>query len=173
MSQAKLRALIFGSWVLFWLVSTAIVLYAATQPDIDRRDIMPALLSVTGIWIPPLSCLASFWFPEQERTKALKVSVTTERVFAAITLTATYLIFVLVIIAWQIFIYDRPGSFDEKGVSFLEQIGDAVRLALVASPIALAPINWLTGGRGGAPRAPRGARRQADESGRNPSVAAQ
>jgi hypothetical protein len=147
MSQSKLRVLIFALWILFWLVSTALVLFASSFPQIDRRDVMPALLSITGIWIPPLSCLASFWFPEQERLKATTKKVTGERAFAALVLSVTYLTFVLIIIAWQGFVYNSPSSFDEKSGSFLEQIGDAVRLSLVVSPIALAPINWLTGGR--------------------------
>jgi hypothetical protein len=153
MSQSRLRIIVFCLWLSFWVVSTVLLMTApwirnTPVPIIPRGEIRSAILSITGIWVPALSCLASFWFPSEERRKARKVNVTRDKVFAALTLTSLYLVFVLALLIYAIFLidYNASSAVLAEGTSFLEQIDGSVKLGLVVSPIALAPINWLTGG---------------------------
>ena len=151
MIQARLRMVIFGMWMLFWIVSTTLVFLSPwLRPDkaIDPGELGSVLLTLTGIWLPPLSCLASFWFPQSEMKRAQEVQVEKERVWAALLLTGVYLAFVMFLIAWPTYIIDyNTGSVElPEGSSFLERMAESVKIALVVSPIALAPINWLTGG---------------------------
>jgi hypothetical protein len=152
MTQARLRMIVFLLWVSFWVVSTILLLLAPwlrTDKAIVPEQIKSAILSITVIWIPAVSCLAAFWFPQDEQRKARRVIVTKDKVAAAITLTVTYLLFVLVLITWSVYFiaYDFHTMELPEGASFPEQLSEAVKIALVVSPVALTPINWLTGGR--------------------------
>jgi hypothetical protein len=152
-SQSQLRVTIFCLWLLFWVISTVLLFLAPTVrntgpvPLIDRSEIPSAILSVSGVWLPALSCLAAFWFPAEERKKSKHVSVPKDKVFAAVTLTSVYLVFVLVLIVWSVYLikYNDPSLTLSEGTSLLEQIDKSVKLSLVISPVALTPINWLTG----------------------------
>lgn len=149
MTQARLRLTIFRLWVGFWVVSTAVLMLAPwmrSDQAIGTEQIKPAVLSVTGIWVPVLTCLAAFWFPLDEQRQAQKRTTAREKAAGAIILTVTYLIFVLLLIIWPTYV--MPYDFDTKalpeGASFSEQISESVKIALIVSPIALAPVNWLT-----------------------------
>lgn len=152
MYQSRLRVTVFCLWLLFWVISSVLLFLApsirntGTTPVIDRGEIPSAILSISGLWVPALSCLAAFWFTTKERRKAKDVIVPRDKVFAAVTLTSIYLIFVIVLISWSVYFinYDDPSFVLSGGTSFLEQIDKGVKLALVISPVALAPINWLT-----------------------------
>lgn len=151
MTQSRLRMMIFGAWLSFWIISTLLLVMALwwrADRAIAAEAIMPAILSITGIWLPALSLLAAFWFPPDEQNKAQSVIVSGERTMAAIALTAIYLIFVLFLIVWATYVvtYDANVRDLPEGSSFAERIEQSVKLALLISPIALAPINWLTGG---------------------------
>lgn len=151
MTQARLRTVIFGLWLLLWIISTIILLVSPwLRPDraIGPEQITAAIFSVTGVWVPAITCLAAFWFPQEEQRKAQDISVTPDRVIAAIAITVTYLAFVLVLIIWSAYFvgYDYQTKQIPQGGSFQEQIDGSVKYALLISPIALAPINWLTGG---------------------------
>jgi hypothetical protein len=148
MLQARLIIYIFGLWISFWIITTVIlVLSPWVRTDIARTDILPAIFSVTGIWIPPLTCLAAFWFPQNEQRVAKLKEVTSDRVYAAIGITAVYLIFVLVLICWSVYFIEANHESPDPGtITLLGQLDQSIKIALVVSPIALAPINWLTGG---------------------------
>lgn len=152
-SQSRLRVTIFCLWLLFWVASTVLLFLAPSVtnvgpvPIIDRGEIPSAILSISGLWVPALSCLAAFWFPAEERRRSRSVNVPKDKVFAAITLTSVYLVFVLALILWSVYYikYNDPSLMLSEGTSLLEQIDKSVKLSLIVSPVALAPINWLTG----------------------------
>lgn len=148
MTQARLRMTILSLWIAFWIISTiALILSPWMREDIARTEILPAIFSISGIWIPPLTCLAAFWFPQEEQKVAKLVSATRERIYAAIGLTVSYLTFVLVLIVWSVYLIEsNQKTLDPGRVTLLGQIDESVRIALLVSPIALGPINWLTGG---------------------------
>ncbi len=151
MTQARLRIGIFTFWIGFWVISTiSLVLAPWLRLDkaINHGQIVSALLSITGIWIPPLTCLAVFWFPLEEQKRAKNTIISKDRVYAALVLTITYLVFVLMLIVWAVYLVDYYPQADELpvGASFQERLGDSVKLALLVSPLALAPVGWLTGG---------------------------
>lgn len=151
-SQSQLRVTVFCLWLLFWVISTALLFLAPAirnagpVPVIDRGEIPSAILSISGVWVPALSCLAAFWFPAEERRRSRNVSVPKDKVFAAVALTSTYLSFVLVLVVWSVYYikYNDPSLTLSEGTSLLEQIDKSVKLSLVISPVALTPINWLT-----------------------------
>lgn len=152
MTQSRLRMIVFLLWIAFWVMSTIILVLAPwlrTDKAIGPEQIKSAIFSVTVIWVPAVTCLAAFWFPLDEQKKARKIVITKDKVIAAIILTLTYLLFVLVLIAWSVFFisYDSQAMELPQGASFPEQLSEAVKIALIVSPSALAPINWLTGNR--------------------------
>ena len=160
MQQSRLRISIFTLWIGFWVVSTICLLLAPwlrKDQAINTAQIVSALLTISGIWIPALTCLASFWFPQEEQRKAKNYVVSKEKSYAALILTVTYLLFVAILIVWAIYIVDYLPQADELpvGASFQERLGDSVKMALLISPLALAPIGWLTGSR--IPSSSRGA----------------
>jgi hypothetical protein len=137
---------IFVLWISFWILSTIILLVSPfLRRDIESLDILPAIYTISGIWIPALSCLAGFWFPQQEKSKALRVTVTKEKALAALVLSGTYLAFVLVLILYStFFITANTETADAGDITLLGQLTASVKIGLVVSPIALAPISWLT-----------------------------
>jgi len=151
MTQSRLRMMIFGAWLSFWIISTLLLVMSRwwrADGAINADAIMPAILSITGIWLPALSLLAAFWFPPDEQNKSQNVVVSGERTLAAVALTVIYLVFVLFLIVWSTYIvtYDTNVENLPESSSFAARLDQSVKLALLISPIALAPINWLTGG---------------------------
>lgn len=144
--------IVFMLWLSFWVISTVILLLAPwmrADKAIGPEQIKAAVFTITVIWIPAVTCLAAFWFPQDEQRKAKRILTTRDKVIAATALTVTYLVFVLVLIIWSVYFisYDYQTMELPEGASFPEQINESVKIALVVSPVALAPINWLTGGR--------------------------
>jgi hypothetical protein len=139
---------IFGMWAAFWGVSTLIMILSPwIREDIERADILPSLLGISTIWIPPLSCLAAFWFPQAEQEKAKSIRPSKDKIYGAFGITTIYLLFVLGLIVYSTFVVQSTtGSADPRDITLLGQINQTIKLALVTSPVALAPINWLTGG---------------------------
>lgn len=148
MTQARLRLSVFGLWVTFWIVSTVVMFVSPwLRHDIERADILPAVFAIAAIWIPPLSCLAAFWFPRETQAKAGRTRASKDKIAGALAITATYLLFVLGLIVYSTFFVranletENPGS-----ITLLGQLNESIKIALLVSPVALAPINWLTGG---------------------------
>jgi hypothetical protein len=150
MKLADLRINIFRLWIAFWILSTlglVVSPWARTDKAIGAEQILSALLSISGIWIPPLTCLATFWFPQEEQQTARNTKATRDRVYGALTFTITYLLFVLGMVLWVIYIVDYYPESDELpvGASFQNRLDYVLKIALITSPLALAPIGWLTG----------------------------
>jgi hypothetical protein len=154
MAQSRLRLIVFCMWIAFSFVVTAVVCVAPIvrnrggKPVLDSGLVIPALRSVSGIWLPGVSCLAAFWFPKRERRGAKTRTVPEERYYSAILLTAGYLLASTLAVVWIAWIVRYPDVSPElsEGTSFLERLHDVVSYCLLLSPIALAPVHWLTGG---------------------------
>lgn len=152
MSQARLRIRVFSLWLIFWVISTVMVLCAPLRADkqIGPEQTLDLIYSLSGVWIPAITLLTAFWFPRQARQKARERRVAPERALAAFGLTAAYLFFVVALLAYALFAVDYSQIGDGR-VAFPHQdveqrVAAIVKLALMVSPAALAPINWLTGG---------------------------
>jgi len=151
MRQSSLRLFIFGTWLSFWALSTISLMLAPWlrhDHAIGAEDVPAAILLVSGIWIPPLSCLAGFWFTSNERAQSARKRASSDRAWAAILLTCIYLMFVLALVIWPVYAVSYSGDVINlpTGGSFQEQLSSTVHIALAVSPIALGPLNWLTDG---------------------------
>jgi hypothetical protein len=148
MNQSKLRIIIFSLWVAFWIISSVVMIVSPyIRKDIETADIIPAIYNISGIWIPALSLLAAFWFSQKVLTRAKNKLVPKEKIFGALSVTCVYLLFVLGLILYSTFaVVSNVQTPNPEDINLLSQIGQSVKLSLLASPIALAPINWLTGG---------------------------
>jgi len=153
MRQSRLRLYIFCTWVAFWVASTVLVGLAPvcrSDQAVGRDQVVPVVMAVAGIWLPALSALASFWFPEKERARASRSRVPIDRSVGALTITAVYLLFVLFMLLnavyWINYRELTAGAIcPPPGSSLEEQVAAVVKVCLLVSPVALAPINWLTG----------------------------
>jgi hypothetical protein len=151
MSQSRLRLLIFGFWIGAMLVAVLASAFAPVVRSggaIGYEQISPVLPGILGIFLPPLSCLAGFWFPTAERTKAKAKSVGRDRAAVALVITGVYLLLVMVLLFWPLYFVDylkaSPDLNLSEGASLKGRLGDAVKLAMLLSPVALAPIHSLT-----------------------------
>jgi hypothetical protein len=148
MTQTQLRLRIFILWISFWIVSSLVLLLSPLfRHDIETADLLPAVLTISGIWIPAVSCLAGFWFPQRGLTQPKSVRVSKERSSAAAGVTLIYLVFVMGLLIYSIyFVRANVESAEPSNLTLLSQLSESVKIALLISPIALAPISWLTGG---------------------------
>jgi hypothetical protein len=153
MKQSTLRMVIFGLWVGFAGILTLAVCIAPAvrsgpPPVLDSGETLTALRSVSGIWLPAVSCLAAFWFPKSERRQSVARVVPTERLIGALVLTAGYLLYALLHVSWVTYVvdYSNVAAVSPAGTSFLERLHEAVNYSLLLSPVALAPMHWLTQG---------------------------
>ena len=152
-TQASIRVIIFSSWLVFWGATSLALLFAPhLRPTIGIQQVLPAIGTIASIWLPILSCFAGYWFTHEERRTASQKSLSGERIFGAIGLSAAYLLFVLLLILWVTYgvdyaspehrsIQDQPPA----GISFKEQLDGAVKMSLWISPLATAPVLALTG----------------------------
>jgi hypothetical protein len=149
MSQNKLRMMIFGLWTGFMLLN---ILSALLGPSLRHggavgREQIP-LVGIIGIFVPPLSCLGGFWFPERDKPQSSKKHLGRERCIVALVLTITYLIVVTLLLCWPIYIADYPATLElPQGMGLSEQMADAMKIATMLSPLPLAPIHYLTSAR--------------------------
>jgi hypothetical protein len=148
-NQNKIRITLYSLWVSSWLLCTLLIAispWIRSDHAINSGQIINSLLGISGIWIPPLTCLATFWFSNEERKKAKNSDVTNQKIFAAITLTIVYLLFVIFFLIWPTYFIEYPIEAIELpvGESYNEKLNDSIKLCLLISPLALAPLRWLT-----------------------------
>jgi hypothetical protein len=155
MTLTGLRLRIAGLWCLFWVITSVCVMLAPVlrkDGAIGFEQVTGVLGQISGIWLPPLSCFAAFWFPAAEREANSKRYVGSERVFGAFTLTTIFMLLVLVLLLLPLYfipyVPNATGDLD-KGQSLTERISEMVKFSLLLSPLVLAPISWLTGGHTG------------------------
>jgi len=151
MTVTGLRITIASLWAAFWIVTCICVVLAPVlrvDHQIGFEQVTGVLGQISGIWLPPLSCFAAFWFPAGEREAGSRKRVTSERVFGAIALTSIFMLLVLVLLAMPLYfikyVPNAVGDLD-KGQSLTERISEMVKFSLLLSPLVLAPISWLTG----------------------------
>jgi uncharacterized membrane protein len=149
-NQSGLRLKILYMWGGACLISIVLVLLAPLRPDeqIGDEQILDIVFSIVAIWLPALSCLTAFWFPTIKKEKLTNRVVAKEQATAALIITLGYMIVVVMLVIYPLFIVDYSSISLEPqaGKTLSEQIARTVKIALLLSPIALAPINWLTGG---------------------------
>jgi len=152
-TQASVRVVIFSSWLLFWGATSLILLFAPHfRSAIGMEQIMPAIGSVASVWLPVLSCFAGYWFTNEERHNAAQRTLSRERTFGAVGLSVAYLIFVITLIVWVTYGVDYSSPEHRSvqdtlptGISFKEQLDEAIKMSLWISPLATAPVLALTG----------------------------
>jgi hypothetical protein len=151
----KLRLGIFVLWVGFWVLSCLSLLGARfVRPGIMPDEIPDAIISVTGMWMPVLGCLAAFWFADQEHEDLSKdLTVDPYKALGAMIITVAYLGLVFIYILWSVFGVDTTSReyidpFLPPGVaSFPERISTCLKWAAIGSPFGTAPVIWLTKGK--------------------------
>jgi hypothetical protein len=139
---------IFILWS-FFLLLTIVAIEAGPivrhNGTIQNSQLSPMLKQVVALFLAPLSCLAGFWFPKEERYKTKQQKIQRERAIVALGLTAGYLIVVFVSLCWPIYVVTYPGGLElPKGDSLTDRFADAMTLATMLSPLALAPLHFLT-----------------------------
>jgi hypothetical protein len=150
MTLTGLRVRIAGLWAFFWVITCMCVVLAPvlrSDNEIGFEQVTGVLGQISGVWLPPLSCFAAFWFPTAEREAGKKQYVGSERIFGAIMLTTIFMLLVLVLLLLPLYLIkyvpNAVGDLD-KGQSLTERISEMVKFSLLLSPLVLAPISWLT-----------------------------
>ncbi len=151
MNQARLRLTILYIWGSAWvlaIVLTSLGPYLRQDGAIGNEQILDIIFTISGIWLPAFSCLAGFWFPSDVRKSAMEININREQSVAALLITAGYLTLIVYLLWRAIYLLEYSTDFLEPqpGASLEEEVSASVKLALLLSPVALAPINWLTGG---------------------------
>jgi hypothetical protein len=150
-NQTRLRLTIASLWIGFWIVSSIIVImapYLRADGAIESTQVLPLLIQIASVWLPCLTCLVAFWFTNQnEKKSSTGGRVSGEKALTSVVLTSVYLLFVLIVILFPLYWVSYPTDTIElpQGASLTERMSDSVKYALLLSPLALAPINWLTG----------------------------
>jgi hypothetical protein len=153
MTQLQLRRILFFVWAGSYCIAVALMIFTPViRGDMKIADdqTMKGVLSITGFWLPPLTCFCAFWFPKQERNRARSRRVTKDQVAAGITLTAAYVLMILACL-WRVcitagYVTQTPEGLSlPPGAEFEERLADLVRYGLLLSPIAIAPTAWLSG----------------------------
>jgi hypothetical protein len=147
MKAFRLRIFVFLSWLGFWLLcSMLIALAAGVTRDVRADQVLGLIRNCTAIWLPAVSCFAAFWFPSNEREKAKIFTVPIERAVGAIALTSCFQFFALLVTAWPLYFvsYQTHGFNLPDGSSLEERMADAIGLITLISPLALAPVIWIT-----------------------------
>lgn len=149
MGQARLRFVLFALWVSSWALTSLTVLFApALRSDqaIGYDQTLAAVLTITGLWIPGLTCFAVFWFPKEDRKRAARANVSREQAIGGIVLTSLYLLFLYVYVVSVTYVmpFDVDVRELQSGASFEEQIAQVLKYGLLLSFIGIAPTAWLT-----------------------------
>jgi hypothetical protein len=139
----QLRVTIACIWSAFALLSILLVVLAQLRRGdvIKQYQILPVVEQITAIWLPPLTCFCTFWFTDAEGRPERSSEVSQERVIFAIGLTSMYLLIVNCFLLYPLFVdkYDLPNERDLSS-----QISEVAKYALLLSPLALAPVGYLT-----------------------------
>jgi hypothetical protein len=151
MKQDKLRLAIFFLWCAFAVITTALICVAPWTrhrdgvPLIDTELVLPAIRAASFVWLPGLTCLAAFWFPKNERRAATQREISKDRVYAALVLTAGFLLYSVLQVAWVTYgvDYANPSNQLPAGTFFLSRMQDVVSDCLKLNSLALAPTHWL------------------------------
>jgi hypothetical protein len=148
MTRSKIRLVLVSEWLAFWALTTVVAALAPllrSDHAIGSEQLMTILLSVSAIWIPPITLFVSFWFPSGLSTIEAPLRIDRERAIAALALNTVYLLLVLFLTVWALYLasYHSVTPELQEGESLLERLGALVRYALLASPLALAPIRWI------------------------------
>lgn len=153
LTQQRLRMYIFAAWIVSFILATFIIASGqwlrrdeSGAHIISAESVPDAVYTLSALWIPTLSCLASFWFPKRERRSARDKIITQDHVLGAISLTCIYLLFILCNVAWITYVedYPMPLTASAPGGQFVQGIHATVKMSAALSPIALAPLHWLT-----------------------------
>lgn len=149
MRQSTLRITIFSMWLssmLFGIVLLLVGPVVRAPGVLLHEQVFAVLPTVVGLHFPALSCFGALWFPAEERQRAKAASLHGERAFGAIALTIAYLLIVAIMLVWPTYVvgYDTPSLSLPAGGSFADRINDAVKVALMISPLALAPVAFAT-----------------------------
>jgi len=135
-----------------WAAALVLSILAGMLAPVLRSDgsigsdqITALLPSIVGVYVPALSCLAGFWFPKDERTSASKRALGKERGVIAVGLTAAYLLIVLLLLFWPVYVEAYPATLTVvPGTDLMSRVGGNLSIATMLSPLALAPIHYLT-----------------------------
>lgn len=150
MTLTGLRLRIAGLWAIFWGITCICVILAPilrTDEAIGYEQVTGVIGQISGVWLPPLSCFAAFWFPTAEREASSNRKVNSEQKFGAIVLTVMFMLLALVLLMIPLyFVKYEPNAYGDldKGLSLTERISEMVKFSLLLSPLFLAPISWLT-----------------------------
>lgn len=153
MTLTGLRLRVAGLWVFFWgITCICIILAPVLRSDeaIGFEQVTGVIGQISGIWLPPLSCFAAFWFPTAERADSSKRKVNSEQIYGAIVLTLMFMVLSLALLVIPLyFLKYEPNAYGDldKGQSLTERISEMVKFSLLLSPLFLAPISWLTSGK--------------------------
>jgi hypothetical protein len=139
---------IFGLWAASLFGAVALVLFAPLairDGTFDATQVTALLPGIVGLFTPALSVLAGFWFPREEIKRARAVKVASDRCVVAVALTCMYLVIVVMLIAWPLFVVEYPDTLQlVEGGSLEDRMNQATKVAAMLSPLALAPIHYLT-----------------------------
>lgn len=140
---------------IIWLVSLIVILYSflvlpnsgENQPF--RSDsLTEAVVSIGGLWLPPLTCFIGLWFPSLENHGGVSNASPKFNKTAAFAGAALTLLYVICIIYMSINTvtdtYDFQTMDLPEGESFEERIQNISRLGLLFNPLGMAPVLWAT-----------------------------
>jgi hypothetical protein len=144
-TAADLRITVFLVWIAFAFLLTAIPLLlricrpVACTPD----QALQYAFSLTGLWLPALSCFAAFWFADRPRAAA---HISAGQRLATLALTGLYVAICWAVVGFTLFPSQqlRPDGLP-MGRLPAEQLAYAVGWLQGLSPVCLAPIAYLTG----------------------------
>jgi hypothetical protein len=149
MKLTRLRLVVACIWLTFGFSATLLVILSESlrKDIIHLKQVLPAIVQLTGIWLPPLTCFCSFWFKDANADARTRSIVDRERAILAIGLTSAYILILLVLLFVPLFIDQYPQdpiTLEPQGPSFSTQITDITKYALLLSPLVLAPVAYLT-----------------------------